>query len=312
MKKFRVIVTGSNSFGVGESIVKIVNRSRYRDDVELVCTSCYDMFYVGQLADEKHVIPSTDSNAYESSIKSLYRRGLINIIIPGSEGETAFFAECRETFPEFAFLMNDREIIRVFSDKLRAARLFPDYFPPTEERHQAFSHSQYPLVRKKRFGKGSEGITVMFGEQEIEEGTGFIFQQFIGGEEFTASLISQIDATLQMIVTRRVLRKGATVKAEVVREQGLEEWMRALGRKVIETIGPFKVLNLQFRRDHRDLKLLEVNPRISGSTSMRALFGYNEFDILLENTILNKTSPIINIMDGLRAVRGYEERIESD
>ena len=45
---------------------------------------------------------------------------------------------------------------------------------------------------------------------------------------------------------------------------------------------------------------------------MRALFGYNEFDILLENTILNRTSPIINIMDGLRAIRGYEERIESD
>ena len=115
-----------------------------------------------------------------------------------------------------------------------------------------------------------------------------------------------------MIVTRRVLRKGRRFEAEVVREQELEEWMRALGRKLIETIGPVRVLDLQFRRNHRDLKLFEVNPRISGSTSMRALFGYNEFDILLENTILNRTSPIINIMDGLSAVRGYEERIESD
>ena len=252
--------------------------------MELVCTSCYDMFYVGQLVDEKHVIPSTDSSGYESSPSRIFTGKASSIsLFPALKVKRLFSLHVRENFPEFAFLMNDREVIRVFSDKLRAARLFPDYFPPTDEQHQAFSHSQYPLVKKKRFGKGSEGITVMFGEEEIEEGTGFIFQQFIGGEEFTASLISQIDATLQMIVTRRVLRKGATVKAEVVREQGLEEWMRALGRKVIETIGPFKVLNLQFRRNNRDLKLLEVNPRISGSTSMRALFGYNEFDILLEN-----------------------------
>lgn len=70
--------------------------------------------------------------------------------------------------------------------------------------------------------------------------------------------------------------------------QNFEEILLSLSN-VFKPIGP---TNFQFRIDGNDIKLLEINPRISSATSIRSGFGYNEsvmkVDYFLNNKIPQK------------------------
>ena len=52
--------------------------------------------------------------------------------------------------------------------------------------------------------------------------------------------------------------------------------MKEAIKNLCEIFNPFGPTNFQFRYHEGNLKLLEINPRISSSTSIRMKFGYNE------------------------------------
>ena len=54
-------------------------------------------------------------------------------------------------------------------------------------------------------------------------------------------------------------------------------------------------------------KLFEINPRHSGTTYIRSLFGYNEIIFLIKK-ILEKKSIKFDIVEG-KAVRYFEEKL---
>jgi carbamoyl-phosphate synthase large subunit len=78
---------------------------------------------------------------------------------------------------------------------------------------------------------------------------------------------------------RRVLaRSGWTDKAEVVDPA---EFLPAM-LDLCERFRPVGPTNFQFRLCADGPKLLEINPRISASTSIRTAFGYNESAMAVE------------------------------
>jgi len=69
--------------------------------------------------------------------------------------------------------------------------------------------------------------------------------------------------------------------------------------------------NFQFRRDGDFIKLLEINPRISSSTSIRAAFGYNESEMCIEHYLNNKAIHQPKILRG-QASRYIADEITYD
>jgi carbamoyl-phosphate synthase large subunit len=69
-------------------------------------------------------------------------------------------------------------------------------------------------------------------------------------------------------------------------------------------IGP---TNFQFRKHQGVLKLLEINPRISSSTSIRAAFGYNESLMAIEYYLENKkpSQPVIKQGKAVRYIEDF-------
>ena len=47
-------------------------------------------------------------------------------------------------------------------------------------------------------------------------------------------------------------------------------------------------LNIQCRFVDGEIKVYEINPRFSGTTSIRAMMGFNEPEILINSNILGK------------------------
>jgi carbamoyl-phosphate synthase large subunit len=128
-------------------------------------------------------------------------------------------------------------------------------------------------------------------------------------EEFTVSAFcdGRGGYSAIMALRRRLSREGFTEKAEVVDAAEFSEAVRDL----CQAFSPVGPTNFQFRRTDHGLKLLEINPRISSSTSIRAAFGYNESLMAVDMAIENRMPVQPEIKRG-RAVRYTEDHVFYD
>ena len=133
-------------------------------------------------------------------------------------------------------------------------------------------------------------------------------QPIIGNdnEEFTASAFCDGRGGFYACMTlqRELSKDGYTEKAEVVASDEFVETILDLCKR-FRPIGP---TNFQFRRCKGGIKLLEINPRVSSSTSIRAAFGYNESAMVVEYCLENRIPVQPEIRRG-RAVRYTDEYI---
>ena len=128
-------------------------------------------------------------------------------------------------------------------------------------------------------------------------------------EEFTTSAFcdGQGGFYAKMTLRRKLSKDGYTDRAETFELEGVDETLSHLCGH-FKPIGP---TNFQFRRHNGELKLLEINPRISSSTSIRAAFGYNESAMTINHFLFNKPPAQPEIRKG-KAVRYTEDYIFYD
>ena len=70
-------------------------------------------------------------------------------------------------------------------------------------------------------------------------------------------------------------------------------------------------VNFQFRFENGEYYLLEINPRISSSTSIRTAFGYNEAEMCMEWYLEHNAPANRNIKQGM-ALRYIDEWVKWD
>jgi carbamoyl-phosphate synthase large subunit len=129
-------------------------------------------------------------------------------------------------------------------------------------------------------------------------------------QEFTVAAFGDGEGGVCASITfqRSLAADGSTAKAWVREDEGLNQVVARLC-KHFKPIGP---TNLQFRRDvYNGWKLLEINPRISSTSSMRSAFGYNEAAMCIQFYLEQRmpTQPVIR--NGF-AVRYIEDHIIYD
>ncbi|HOX29177.1 MAG TPA: ATP-grasp domain-containing protein, partial [bacterium] len=107
-------------------------------------------------------------------------------------------------------------------------------------------------------------------------GDEFMVQRLVGkdNEEYTVAAFGLGDgaAPAKFCLRRKLSREGATAKAVVTSCKNIENETDRLA-ELFKPVGP---TNFQFRIHDGEPLLLEINPRISSSTSIRTAFGYNE------------------------------------
>ncbi len=133
-------------------------------------------------------------------------------------------------------------------------------------------------------------------------------QPIIGdeSEEFTIAAFCDGEGGYfnSIALRRRLSRDGFTEKAEVVDTAQFALTINELCQ-LFQPLGP---TNFQFRMCNDCPKLLEINPRISSSTSIRTAFGYNE-SAMAVGYFLEHTVPAQSAIRAGRAVRYTDEHI---
>lgn len=286
--EINVLVTGVGAI-IGYGIIKSIRMGGRSS--KIFGTDIYSDAVGQHWCDEFIQAPYAVSDEYISFLSDVIVSKKIDIVFFGTEQEIYKCVDCRQQLGDLyeKLVINRPSILNLSRDKWEMqqeliSRGLQDLVIPSVINGDYEDISRIwgdRFILKPRSSYASKGIHVVNNRVEFDfyrtkMGAGFMAQEIVGDSdnEFTVGTFGLGDGSISgMIQLRRKLsQEGATSKASTINDESLANAVKRICR-VLNPIGP---TNLQFRKHEGAYKLLEVNPRISSSTSIRAAFGYNE------------------------------------
>ena len=316
MKK-TVLVSGASGI-VGYGILRSLLKKK--EEYSLIGTTIYDESIAPAFCDVFELAVPTNSENYIDWLSSVIKKHSVDILIPSIEADMYLWNDHREEIEEAGamLLLNTRELIDLCKDKWNFYKSLvddiPEYLIPTTDDLSTNIYG-YPYIVKPKRGFGSKGVIKIKNENDYYKNkdsfsSELIMQPIIGTDDNEYTVAGFFDKSHNLIdfigFKRKLSTDGFTHVAQVV-DYEFESILIEIA-SVVKPIGP---TNFQFRLFEGTMRLLEINPRISSSTSIRASLGYNEskmaVDYYLDGIVpepIDKT-PIIN----RTAVRYIDEYI---
>ncbi|KKJ77015.1 hypothetical protein WH95_10140 [Kiloniella litopenaei] len=227
--------------------------------------------------------------------------------------------------------INKAEVIEMCLDKVRSSEFLQSvgFAPPryilAENAEDAKSLELFPLIVKPHVGSGgSKDCYIVQNNAELDAvfvllhasaENPIMVQEYVGTPqtEYTVGVLHDLDGNfINSIAVRRELKSALNLRISTPNNTGKEELGQHLvissgismgevcdDREVLQTCEKIAAaldvrgaINIQGRMTPNGFKTFEINPRFSGTTSIRAMMDYNEPDILLRKHVFGeKISP---------------------
>ena len=317
MKK--ILVSGASGI-VGYGILRSLRQ--IKDKYILIGSSIYGDSVAPAFCDIFEQAPHTNSAEYLSWLIEILKRYEIDLLIPGIEIDMYHWAQHDASIRMTGAipLLNAFDLISLckdkweFYNKIKQTQL--SYVIDTSlstDYDYIKDHYGLPFLLKPRHGYGSKGIVRVNTKEVFQKlrnriGDVLMVQPIVGTDEEEYTTSAFCDGLggyyAAMTMRRKLSSDGYTEKAEVADSSEFIAVIQDLCA-LLKPIGP---TNFQFRLCQEGPKLLEINPRISSSTSIRSAFGYNESIMAFEYYLENKIPIQPEIRKG-RAVRYTDEII---
>lgn len=321
--KINVLVTGVGGGGHGEQILKALKLA-YDLDIYLVGTDVTEFTTGKKLVDQFYVVPPALADNYAVEIIDIIKKHDINFVFHGSEAELTFMSDNRGILEELGVghPLNSSEVIALCMNKYlsycKMLELGIDIpkFKKIDTLEDIQDINFYPLVLKPNTGSGgSAGVSIVTTQEECElitrymllDGIDIIAQAYVGDHECEYTIGVSSDATENILgsiaIKRRITNALSTYKkirrdgntyvissglsqGDICHNPPLQEQAEHIA-KMLQSKGP---MNIQCREINGKLMIFEINPRLSGTTSLRAMAGYNEPEAMLKQFVLKKSS----------------------
>ncbi len=298
----KIAVTGAGG-GVGQSICKALSISSLATEIFTVDVHPFAAaLYRGK---EGLVLPkSEEQGSLEIWRREFQKRG-IEVVFPGSDYDVLSLSAVRDEWAADGgprILCSDPKLVRECRDKGLTYELLTRngidapkciWDKPVPETLEWAAAQGYPVVIKPRDGSASRNVVVAKDAEELAfylpRTPKPIVQEYLNNEgrseEFTCAVFvdSSGDVTGTFMV-RRTLSGGTTFRAEVGYWPELQPLLENIGKR-LRPQGP---INVQLRMTERGPVPFELNIRCSGTTGIRAYYGYNEPEMWIRNYILGE------------------------
>ena len=314
-----ILVSGASGiigYGILRSLKKVKN------GLHLIGTTIYSDSVAQGFCDIFELAPLTSDANYINWLTNIIEKHKVDLIIPGIDVDMYNWARNINRIEKTGakVMINNLDLISLCDDKWLFYENLGKIDTPyridssiNSNFDELTSRFGLPFLLKPRHGFGSKGIVKVDGKDtflkyEGDIGPQLMAQPIIGSddEEYTTSAFCDGKGGYYTNITlrRKLSKDGFTEKAEVAAISDINTAVSILV-KYFRPIGP---TNFQFRQHNGVFKLLEINPRISSSTSIRTAFGYNESQMSVEYFLENKIPKQPQIKLG-RAVRYVEDYI---
>ena len=316
---FNVLILGMGG-DVSKGIWKAIKKS------EIPCRiigACISLSSEGlYLCDTAYVAPLAADDAFIPWLIDICNREKIDIVFTGVEENVLAISKAISELQEkttAVFRVCTPEQLEIGGDKYKTCLWLEDHGFPTpgyaladdeESCRRLGDKVGYPLVVKPRGGKGSQGVFLISEETELWRLSGlegYVVEEYVGtsDQEYTVGCYYGLHGELpDPIIMRRELKNGASWKTEVVENERIRE--QAL--EICKAFKPNGPLNIQLRLRPNGLPVpFELNVRFSGTTPIRAHFGFCDVKAMIYESLENRDiSSCFSINKGV-AYRYVEE-----
>jgi carbamoyl-phosphate synthase large subunit len=321
--KITVLVTGVGGGGHGEQIVKALKLAPrpYR----IIGTDMSSYSKGLQDVDIAQILPPASDPAYLDKLIYLCRKYDVKALFHGSEPELKVMSEHRDILlAEGLFLpINPSETINICMDKiltmnrLKEAGLPVMRFVKIHNLDDLKDINYFPVVLKPSVSSGASANSFIAQDDEelrcfanylLKFSDFFIVQEYIGtpDDEYTVGVLSDMQGNIiNSIAVKRNILSSLSNKIKIPNRTGRKELGPVLAissgisqgeigsfpevtsqceeiAKAVNSCGP---LNIQCRYVNGKVYTFEINPRFSGTTSLRAMVEFNEPDILIRKHV---------------------------
>ncbi len=313
-KQLRVMIAGIGGASLGTELLKsLLLAGRYEVfgcDVASTAYGLYDPGFVRSFL--------VDRNDYVDSVLAACAEAGCTCLIPGGEQPMVLLAAAADMIKARGIFLvaNDPAVVRTFSNKsdtFRELERLGFTIPRTVALNGPKDLDAVGLPCIVKPATGSGGSAMVFFATDALEAMGYadhirhsggtpLAQEYIDPSEgeFTVGVLSLPDSRLiGSIALRRSLESKLSVLS---RERGgvvssgysqgyIGDFPEVCARAeaIARAVGSRGPLNVQGRVRGGELIPFEINPRLSASTYLRALAGFNEIDLLLRTIIGGET-----------------------
>lgn len=296
----RVLVTAVGG-NIGQGVVKALRAGRR--DYFIVGTDMESRSAGFSVVDRACVTPGAGDDALAATLIEIVRAARIEAIYVCSPAELAFFSReqaALEAATGVRVLINPANVIRVGQDKFETATFLEAHGFASPETALAVDRAAvdrliarwgFPVIMKPRGGWTAVNVFRLETRAAIEAACvlvpELVVQRYLpdAEEEYTAGVVGSAAArTFAWIVLRRDLIQGTTYRTELVQDPAVGAQMVALA----QALGVEGACNFQFRAVDGQPFVFEINPRFSGTSGIRYLYGFNDPEMVFEHARLGQ------------------------
>ena len=349
-ERIPVMVTGIGGGGHGEQILKALRLAR--TPYEIVGSDMSPVSSGLAAVDHPYLLPPASDADYLPALLAVCRKHGVRALFHGSEPELRVMSARRDEIRAAGIFLpiNPPEVIDVCMDKARTMDTLGKlgFSVPASRRvrtlEDALDFGHLPAVLKPSVGGGgsshttivqTEGELVCAATQMLAHLPEFLIQAYVGNvdQEYTVGVLSDMDGRfLNSIAVRRAILSSLSNSLKTPNRTSNSTLgpVLAISSGVSQgEIGPFPEvtrpcevlaaalgakgpMNVQCRVVQGSVFVFEINPRFSGTTSLRAMVGFNEPDTLIRRHILNEhISPRFPFRSGI-IMRGLSETLVAE
>lgn len=267
--------------------------------VTALCESKLDVSYVSRYVDHKiiGVCSNTDEWGTAIQIEKLVKTGEYNLVVPTTDFSAMILAKYKGWYaPYCEVASNDWEVYQIAADKNQTMKVCTDLGLPCPKTLfgvddiTKVAGLQYPIVVKPKTGYGAIGfhkvdsqsdLEKLFEKRKADEVKNYVFQEYIPQTDLQYECAMFMDGNKEA-KTALVFSKNrwfpvdggsSTLNITVDRPDIVENCTRLL--KAINWRGAADIDLIQDPRDGK-AKIMEINPRVSGSVKIAFIAGTDQ------------------------------------
>lgn len=268
-------------------------------EVTALCESRLDVSYVSRYVDYKKlgICNNTNEAGTASEILKLVKTGKYDLVVPTTDFSAMILAKNKKTYEKYCKVAsNDWEVYQIAADKNQTMKVCTNLKLPCPvtlfeiDDIDKVKDLKYPIVVKPKIGYGAIGFHKVNNKQELEnifsgadseEISKYVFQEYIPQTDIQYECAMFMDdkgnAKTALVFSKNrwfpVEGGSSTLNITVDRPDIVESCT-----KLLQSINWRGAADIDLIQDPRDgkAKIMEINPRVSGSVKIAFIAGTNQ------------------------------------
>lgn len=316
MRKINILVLGVGG-NVSQGIVTAIKSTNLNCRIVGACISEESLGLY--FCDAAYISPYANDPKFVEWVADLCNKEQIDIVFSGVEENVMALESGRQLFEsktKTIFISCNREQLEIGQNKYKTAMWLKQHgcnYPKSAdisndlEVEQLIREVGFPLLAKPNSGKGAHGIFKINTIEDLKaiKEKNYCLQEIIGDDkkEFTVACYMDRNGNMQdTLIMHRSLRYGTTFMSEIVQN----DIIKAECEKICREFKPKGPLNIQLRMHQGRPVCFELNVRFSGTTPIRAMWGYNDVEALIKEYLYDEPV-VLNPQKEGKAYRYYNE-----